>query len=938
MRALALNRKVLPSLLLALLIGACTRGSAPQMSTAPASETAEAKALPDSNFHEFTLSNGLTLAVREDHDSPLVAIVTRVGSGYLQETESQSGWSHLLEHMILRGTKTHPGAHQIDSLVARMGGVLNGATTYDHTETFLVVPTEQLNPGLGLMAEIYREPLLDAKVLERERRAVKMEIEQKLEHPIAHARDELLQLMFSRNALGRGQGQSLSALDSLDRDSLLAFHDEQYRPSNTVLSVVGDVDADAVHARVEELLGSMPRGELRRHSAPDEPAPSSLRFTRELGSYDPNLVMVGFPLSVASAGDLPALQVLAQLLVDGSSSRMNMLLKTEGDLIESCSSRIVLNGGTGLFEVLIQAPSKADDQALRTLFTELDRIRRLGVLEEELAAARMRLKNRWWLEREGVLARARIQAAEIGPHGRQTSPDAWDSVGSKEIQQAITRWLQIPRASVVELLNEMTSRARPFYLRLDAAGMQGHLQGAVLAAAQHSQAPIAPAPPPSLHSRLALGGWSSAFAHVQPAGGIYRYQFDNGAVLIVDTEEDSPMCSASLRFRGGRVAEVRNTAGLTSLLQVLMIEQTTTRDPVSLAVELGGLGSSVVPTRGSDSFGFRMEVQGPDLPYALDILCDMASNTVLDNRRFLKAVNDRGHKLRQPSNQLFDSTSELVREAAWGDNGYGIPDLGTLESMRVVSPPRLQEFHTESCNPGNAVIVVTGKVDPEMVRKFLELYMSDWSDASDLYPSGAEAYFSSDLIEPLSAVAADSTVEVHRPDPLAAVQIGFSAPGQRDPLSTSYRLFVAWMKGPESPLRGALRARDYAGPLYLHDQGGALGSLFCLYTVSPSTELDSAQKDLVEAARSAADARLSEKQLARTKSYLATSFLLNKQGLAERDAFLAQREILGLKPESLSDHAADFSAVSLDSVQSLSGKILRGPYAVGRVNGTVSEK
>jgi zinc protease len=719
----------------------------------------------------------------------------------------------------------------------------------------------------------------------------------------------------------------------------LAFHEEQYRPSNTVLSVVGDVDAETIHAQVEELLGMVPRGELRRHRAPDEPAPSALRFDREVGSYAPNLVMVGFPLSVASASDLRALQVLGEILVDASSSRLNMPLKVERDLLEDASSRIVLNEGTGLFEVLIQAPTKADDQALRKLFTELDRIRRFGVLDKELAAARMGLENRWWSQREGVLSDARIQAAEAGPRARRSSPQAWDAVSSKDVQEAITRWLQIPRASIVELLNENTSRARPYYMRLDAATMQEHLQGAVLAAAQHERAPIAPSPPPSNHSRLALGGWSGAFElPMNSDGGIHRYKFDNGAVLIVDSTVDTPMCSVSLRFRGGHVAEVRNTAGLTGLLQDIMIEQTATRDRVSLAVELAGLGTNVVPLRGLDSFGFRMNVQGADLPYAFDILYDMTTNPGLDARRFLKAVNDHGRDLRRVSSRLFHSTSELVREAAWGENGYGVPDLGTLDALKALNPGRLQEFYSESCNPGNAVIVVTGKLDPEEVRSFVEPYMSAWSDSSDLYPTGAQAYFNSDLIGSLPEVETGRTKEVHRPDPLAALQIGFSAPGLRDPLSSSYRVFSAWMKGPESPLRSALSAGGYSGPLYLHNQGGALGSLFCLYTVSPSTQLESAQKDVLEAARAAADAPLGEEQLSRIKSYLETSFLLKKQTLDERDAFLARREIWGLSLENLSDHVADFSAVSLDSVRALSGKILRGPYAVGRVNGTASEK
>ncbi len=934
MRSLAFIRNVLPSLLLALLFTACTQGSVAELRT-DAPEASGTLAPPDTSLHEFELPNGLTLSVREDPGSPLVAIVTRVGSGYLQETPAQSGWSHLLEHMILRGTKSHPGPNDLDSLVASMGGEINAATTYDHSESFLVVPTAQLQPALSLAAEIYQEPLIDPNVLQREKQAVRLEIEQKLEDPIAHARDALLQQIFSRNPMGRGQSESLDSLDSVDRDALLAFHEDQYRPANTVLSVVGDVEADSVFQSVKALFGGVSRGELRRHDGLDEPAPTALRFTREVGSYDPNVVMVGFPLSVASSRDLRSLEVLSEILVNGNSSRLKLPLQVQRDLIEDCSSQVVFNSGSGLFEVVMQAPTKADDQALRTLFVELDQIHRFGVLKEELAAAQMRLKNRWWLRRQDVLSAARLQAAREGVQGSESSPYDWDKVDSKSIQDAITRWLQIPRASVVELLNETTSRARPFYMRLDAEAMQEHLRGAVLAAAEHGQALVVPAPPPSWYSRLALGGWARVFAHPAGEQGVHRYQFDNGAVLVVDANHHSQMTSVSLRFRGGRVAEVRNTAGLTGVLQKLMIEESITRDPVSLAQELDGLGSSVVQLRDLDSFGFKMAVQGANMPYAFDILYDLVAHTPLDGQRFLKILNAQGRELHRESYRLFDTTSQLVRAAAWGENGYGIADLGTLKSLSMATPSRLQDLYAETCNPRNAVIVVSGDLDPEDVREFLDLYMRKWSDASDLYPAGADAYFDSELIEPLPQIEPGAVEEVHRADPIAALQIGFPAPGLRDSLASSFRVFSAWMSGSESPIRSALGGAGSSHLVYIHDQEGALGGLFCVYSACASKDLESTQQKIVDATRAAARAPLSEQKLESAKSILKTRFYLEQQTLTGREDFLAQREIIGLATEAPMAHAAEYDAVSLDSVRSLADRLASAPYAVGRVNGIV---
>ena len=304
------------------------------------------------------LDNGLQVVIQRNTRSPLVAVVTRVGAGYLNEEEDEAGVSHLLEHMILQGTRSHSSAAEMSAQLRALGARVNAATTYDHTESWMVLPAAQAEGGIQLAGEIYSEPLLDPAVMEVEKRRVREEILRKLEDPVAFARDELLQLIYSDHSMGRGSEEILAQLDAITIEQLQRFHDDHYRPTNTTLTVVGDVDPAALLVQIEQAFGGVERGNLRLHAGPAPPRPDALHYAAFRGNYDPNLVMVGFPLPGEGHADLPALELLSAILVDGQASRMRLPLERRNDIVFELESRVVRYEGEGLFEILIAAPDK----------------------------------------------------------------------------------------------------------------------------------------------------------------------------------------------------------------------------------------------------------------------------------------------------------------------------------------------------------------------------------------------------------------------------------------------------------------------------------------------------------------------------------------------------------------------------------------------------
>src|SRR6266496_4004101 len=230
-----------------------------------------ATSLDPASVHLTVLPNGLTVLLRRDTSAPVVAIVTRVKAGYLDETDDIVGIAHVLEHMFFKGT-TRRGVGEIAKETKASGGYLNAHTIYDNTTYFTVLPASGFAAGLDIQADAYANSLIDAGELAKELEVIIQEAKRKADTPEALAVETLYELIHDAHRIRRWRIGREAGLRALTREKLVAFYKNFYRPSNTILTIVGDVDADATMSRVAQLYGPLPDSEPVRHSGPAEPA------------------------------------------------------------------------------------------------------------------------------------------------------------------------------------------------------------------------------------------------------------------------------------------------------------------------------------------------------------------------------------------------------------------------------------------------------------------------------------------------------------------------------------------------------------------------------------------------------------------------------------------------------------------------------------------
>src|SRR5215207_10484519 len=214
-------------------------------------------ALDPATVRRTTLPNGLRVLVRRDASAPVVAIVTYVSAGYFDETDDVIGIAHVLEHMYFKGTPSR-GVGEIARQTKAVGGYLNAATIYDHTSYYTVLPSSSFAAGLDVQFDAYANSLIDSDELAKELEVIIQEAKRKSDNPSALAVETLYELIHDKHRMRRWRIGHEEGLRALDRDAMLRFYRNFYQPSNTILSIVGDIDVDEAMQKVHDHYGTLP--------------------------------------------------------------------------------------------------------------------------------------------------------------------------------------------------------------------------------------------------------------------------------------------------------------------------------------------------------------------------------------------------------------------------------------------------------------------------------------------------------------------------------------------------------------------------------------------------------------------------------------------------------------------------------------------------------
>ena len=312
----------------------------------------------EANLNRFTLSNGLKVLVKEDHLRKVTAIQLWVMVGGSDETDSEKGISHLIEHMAFKGTKKR-GVGQIAAELEALGGYVNAFTSKDETVFHVTVPSRATLQGLDILTDAVLNPLIDPKELEKEKKVVIEEMLERKERPDVMLHEFLNKHAYLRNPYRYPIIGSKKTVESFTRDDILAFRKKWYVAENMFLVVVGDVNTAKLRPEIERLAGPLPARNLFRPPQLVEPPQKKIRaaLLRDKSAREAR-VSIAFHIPSMRNADVNALDLASSILGGRQSSRLVRVIKKEKALVNEISSYSLTPKHPGLFTVSATLDSK----------------------------------------------------------------------------------------------------------------------------------------------------------------------------------------------------------------------------------------------------------------------------------------------------------------------------------------------------------------------------------------------------------------------------------------------------------------------------------------------------------------------------------------------------------------------------------------------------
>ncbi len=360
------------------------------------------------DFKETTLKNGLRVITIEDHSAPVVAISVTYNVGSRNERQGRTGFAHLFEHMMFKGSE-NIGSGEHFLLVFNNGGTMNGTTNEDRTNYFEALPANQLDLAIYLEADRMRSLAITKENLDNQRNAVQEERRLGVDNqPYGRSGEIRQELLYDNFAYKHSVIGSMEDLNAATVADVAAFFKMYYAPNNAVLTLVGDFKTAEALAKIRSNFESIPR----------QPDPPTVDMTEpqqraeRRASVDDMLaraprVDFAYKAVTGNTTDFYALQVLAAALQGGQSSRLYQKLVKEKEMVTNVGGFMDEKRGVGaLYTNATLRPGVKTEDVEVIVYAEIERLQKEPIADWELRKAKNTTRRNFINGLQSSLSRA----------------------------------------------------------------------------------------------------------------------------------------------------------------------------------------------------------------------------------------------------------------------------------------------------------------------------------------------------------------------------------------------------------------------------------------------------------------------------------------------------------------------------------------------------
>src|SRR5205809_6226634 len=411
---------------------------------------------PPSTAQKWILPNGLTMIVQEDHSAPVASVQAWCATGSIYEDQHVgAGLSHILEHMLFKGTKTR-GKNEIAQKIQDVGGYINAYTSFDRTVFWIDVPKDGVATALDILADAMINSTLPPEEYQKEQEVIRREFAMGMDDP-----DRMTGLLLFATAYQQHPYRfpvigEIEIYNQLTQEQVMQYYKTRYVPNNLTFIVAGDVDAEKVRQQLTELFKPYPEQSLKPVFIPAEPPQLGLREVHQEFPTELTHLEFAWHIPEITNPDVPALDLLSTILGEGRSSRLYRRVREEAGLAFGISAFSYTPGDPGLFGIDATLDPKKRDAAEQLALQIVEEVKQTGVTAEELDKAKEIMLS----QPLGALTTMRGQASDIGSSWFLTRNlnfsrdylDAVQKVTLDDIKRAAANYLTDTNLTLVSLI------------------------------------------------------------------------------------------------------------------------------------------------------------------------------------------------------------------------------------------------------------------------------------------------------------------------------------------------------------------------------------------------------------------------------------------------------------------------------------------------------
>ena len=822
---------------------------------------------PPNTAQRWMLPNGLTVIVQEDHSAPVASVQAWCATGSIHEDKHLgAGLSHILEHMLFKGTKTR-STNEIAQKIQDVGGYINAYTSFDRTVFWIDLPKDGVRSALDILADAMMNSTLPADEYTKEQEVIRREFAMGLDDPDRTVTQLLFATAFQQHPYRFPVIGLIDIYNQLGQEQVIQYYKRRYVPNNLTFVIVGHVDAITVRQDLERLFKDHPAQSLQPIYIPPEPKQLGRReLHNEFATELTHLAMAWHVPEIAHP-DVPALDVLAVILGEGRSSRLYRQVREEAGLAFGIEAFSYTPGEPGLLGVdAISAPQNRE-ATQQLILQVIDRVRQSGVRAEELAKA----KKIALAQELGSLATMRGQASDLGTNWFLTRNLNFS-------RQYLSKIQQVSLDDVTHVAQEYLTDENLTIVSLNPKRSLAQKNGVI--------------------SRLA-------------AGEIQKFELGNGLRVLVREDRRLPIIAMSAVFRSGLLAETPEVNGITRLTAKSLLKGTKTRTAAQIADQLEAVGGEIAVQAGNNSFAVNVHVTQPDLALAADILADVLLNATMSAQAVEREKEIQLAKIKEADEQPVSVARNILRGALFPGHPFALRSLGSAESVSRLSSDDLVAFRDRYVVARNGVVAVFGNVKAADVKELFEQKLG-------AMPPGELALTDAPTTPRL---AKSKTVQAERDKAQAVLMLGYRGADVSDP--DRYVLQLIDEASSDMGSRLFIRIREQMGLAYFVGAGqmqGLVPGLFAFYLGTDPERLEEVTAAFLDEVRELSANGLTRGELARAKKKL-----IGQQQIANQsnDTFAyvsALDEIYGLGFDRYKELEPKVNAVTSADIKRVASK------------------